>query len=107
MLNYICYIGHFEIQVGPSVPWNVVEMFGVQSAGRATNGGQIVAKSGNYVCHLEWFGVNHSETTPNASSAIDEGTLFLVLVVVVVVVVLVVGKKQFFLLVLQCLVLVV
>ena len=87
-------------------------MFGVQSAGRATNGGQIVAKSGNYVCHLEWFGVNHSETTPHAS-AIDEGTLFLLLVVVVVVVVLVVvvvvvvGKKQFFLLVLQCLVLVV
>jgi len=77
-------------------------MFGVQSAGRATNGGQIVAKSGNYVCHLEWFGVNHPETTPNAS-AIDEGTLFLLLLLFVVVVV---GKKQC-LLVLQCLVLVV
>jgi len=89
-------------------------MFCVQTAGRATHGGQIVAKSGNYVCHLEWFGVNHPETTPNAS-AIDEGTLFLLLLVVVlvlvlvvvVVVVVVVGKKQFFLLVLQCLVLVV
>ena len=85
-------------------------MFGVQSAGRATNGGQIVAKSGNHVCHLEWFWVNHPETTPHAS-AIDEGTLFLLLFllflfVVVVVVVVVVGKKQF-LLVLQCLVLVV